>query len=135
MKSKSVYVSYSHKDIDIAQPILKELSSLGIDYWFDEHIEAGELWVDSIEDALNEASVYILLMSPDFVASEWSMYELGHAVTAFKRTGAILVPVIIKEVAMPIVASNIQYLDATSLPPKEIAKKIGAILEQREKYA
>jgi hypothetical protein len=131
VNNKAIYVSFSNKDISIVQPILNELNALNLNFWIDdEHIEAGESWVDTIEDALNEASVYVLLMSPDFVASEWSMYELGHAITAFKRTGATLVPVIIREVAMPIAVSNIQYLDAISMSPEEIAKKIKEIVER-----
>ena len=130
MNNNSIFVSFSHKDSELAKPILNELDVLNLNYWIDDHIEPGEAWVDTIEDALNEASVFVLLLSPDFVASEWSMYEMGHAITAFKRTGAILIPVIIKDVVIPRFVKNIQYLDATSMSPRDIANQINSIIER-----
>jgi hypothetical protein len=130
MNSNSIFVSFSHKDSELAKPILNELGALKLNYWIDDHIEPGEAWVDTIEDALSEASVFVLLMSPDFVASEWSMYEMGHAITAFKRTGAILIPVIIKDVAVPKFAKNIRYLDATSMSARDIANEIKLIIDR-----
>jgi hypothetical protein len=51
-----------------------------------------------------------LLMSTDFIASEWSMYELGHAITAFRNTEALLIPVVIKKVDIPAFLKKIQYI-------------------------
>ncbi len=42
-----------------------------IDFWDDSKIQSGQKWLDEIEKALSEATVAILLLSPDFFASDF----------------------------------------------------------------
>jgi hypothetical protein len=75
----SVFVSYSHKDQKWLERLLTHLSPLqrngSIDVWSDKDIRAGASWRKEITQALDKAAVAVLLISADFLASDFVMVE------------------------------------------------------------
>ena len=71
----SVFISYSHKDkkwLTELKKWLKPLEQQGlIDRWDDTEIKAGDEWRKEIEKALDAAKAAILLVSQDFVTSNF----------------------------------------------------------------
>ena len=74
-KRTKVFISYSHKDsaaLERLQVHLKPLERQGIvDRWDDTRIRPGQDWKAEIDRALDEARVAILLVSADFLASDF----------------------------------------------------------------
>lgn len=70
-----VFISYSHKDkkwLDLLKTTLAPLiRNDHIDLWDDTRIRAGGDWKKEIESAIVRARVGILLVSPDFLASDF----------------------------------------------------------------
>ena len=77
-----VFISYSHNDKKLMGELLKHLKpfsrSGSITVWSDEQIASGSRWFSEIQTALEQTSVAVLLVSPDFLASAFiHEHELG----------------------------------------------------------
>lgn len=75
MQGPKVFVSYSHRDreaLNQLQRFLKVLERNGlVSAWADTDLEGGDDWKEEIEQALSNASVAVLLISQDFLASDF----------------------------------------------------------------
>ena len=86
-----VVVSYSHLDEKWRKELRKRLELIvregTIRIWDDRAIDAGETWEESIEEAFGSAGIAILLVSPDFLASDFvSEKELPLLVARAKKS-------------------------------------------------
>jgi internalin A len=72
---KKIFVSYSHNNTVWLGKIKSHLSGLRrknlIKDWTDQEIQAGEKWNEKIIDELKKADIVILLLSADFIASDY----------------------------------------------------------------
>lgn len=100
-KNKTVFISYSHADRDYLNRLcihLRPFEKGGqIDIWSDTKIKAGEKWKQVIENALNKAAIAILLISADFLASDFIVdNELQPLLKYAEQKGTVILPVILK---------------------------------------
>ena len=96
----SVFISYSHQDRKWLKRLNVHLRPLVRDdaliVWDDSKIAAGSLWKDEIESALTNAKVAILLVSADFLASDFATRnEIPPLLRAARDDGAVILPLII----------------------------------------
>jgi uncharacterized protein YegP (UPF0339 family) len=97
-KNKSrgtVFISYSHKDkewLERVQVHLKPLEQYyDIDVWDDSKIDYGDKWEEEIEKAIESAQVAILIISADFIASDFiAKRELPPLLEAAEKGGTVI---------------------------------------------
>lgn len=95
-----VFVSYSHKDERWLERLMVHLAPLEkllqIDLWADTRIRPGSLWRDEIRAELSRAKIAILLVSADFLASEFiRTHELPPLLTSAELRGVAILPLIV----------------------------------------
>src|SRR6188508_2105989 len=96
MSDNVVFVSYSRADADWQQKFLVMLSPLArnrrLEVWSDQRISVGEQWRPELADAIERARVALLLVSPEFLASDYIMErELPALVERGVRLACVLV--------------------------------------------
>ncbi len=70
-----VFCCYAHEDERLLDELKKHISPLQrrqlINVWHDRDISAGTEWKQKIARRLDEAHIILLLISPDFIHSEY----------------------------------------------------------------
>jgi len=97
----SVFVSYSHKDEELQSQLQVHLAMLKrqgvIDVWHDRRIVPGGEIDPTIGAALEEAQVILLLVSPDFLASDYCYNrEMQRALEQHVSGEARVLPIILR---------------------------------------
>ena len=94
------FISYSHNDKEYLDRLLIHLKPLEknglIDIWQDSKIKTGELWKDEIDKALSKTNIVILMISADFMASDFIVNnELPPLLSKAEVKGTKIVPVVL----------------------------------------
>ena len=85
-----VFVSHSHADQPFAERLVGVLHHHQIPFWYsDAHIRGAQEWHDEIGKALQRCDWFILVLSPDSVASRWVKRELLYALRQERFDGRI----------------------------------------------
>ncbi|HEY4317168.1 MAG TPA: toll/interleukin-1 receptor domain-containing protein [Herbaspirillum sp.] len=97
----SVFFSYTHVDESLRDQLEVHLSLLKreglISAWHDRRIVAGDNLDDSIDEQLEKADIILLLVSANFIASEYCFAtEMKRAVERHKAGEARVIPVILR---------------------------------------
>ncbi|MDE8761395.1 MULTISPECIES: toll/interleukin-1 receptor domain-containing protein [Rhizobium] len=97
----SVFFSYSHLDEDLRDQLEKQLSILkgqgAIETWHDRRIGAGEEIDKAISNNLMSADIILLLVSPDFINSDYCYdREMTAAMERHEEGSAVVIPVILR---------------------------------------
>jgi hypothetical protein len=87
----STFVSYSRVDSPFVEKLHAALLKIGHPIWLDAK-EIGPLvdWLVRIERAIEEATSFVFVISPNSLASEICMHELRHALAHRKRIIALV---------------------------------------------
>lgn len=96
-----VFISYSHKDKKIINDLrthLKTLERNGCTVWSDTQIAPGSQWMEEIKKALSVTKVAVLLVTKDFLASDFiNDNELNPLLKAAKDDGVVILWVLVRD--------------------------------------
>ncbi|MCA3217936.1 MAG: toll/interleukin-1 receptor domain-containing protein [Burkholderiales bacterium] len=120
-----IFISYSHKDDSLRAELDKHLALLrregAIELWSDHRILPGSEFDKDIAEALEAAQIILLLVSADFLASDYCFgIEMRRAMERHDTGEAVVVPVILR--ACDWHHSPFKHLNALPSGGKEIAK-------------
>jgi TIR domain/WD domain, G-beta repeat len=116
-----IFCCYAHED----EPLLKKLKThlfplqrAGlVDVWYDRDISAGTDWEQQIKERLNTALIILLLVSPDFMASDYCYsIEMQRAIERHEQGEAHVIPIILRPVYWQDVLGKLQALPTDAIP-------------------
>ena len=98
----NLFYSYTHQDEALRDRLAIHLKLLQrqqvIDSWHDRKIGAGREWEQAIDDNLEAADIILLLISADFLASDycWDI-EIKRGMQRYAENSAVVIPVSLRE--------------------------------------
>ena len=97
----TVFISYSHRDRAFCQKLETHLSNLRrqnvITSWYDGDISPGSEWKPQINEHLNTDHIILLLISADFMASDFCYsLEMTQAIARHDANQARVLPIILR---------------------------------------
>src|SRR5438128_11363377 len=97
----SVFISYSHQDKALLKELEKHLSNLKrqhvIASWYDGNISPGTEWESQIITHLNTDQIILLLISADFMDSDFCYsIEMAQAIAQHDANQARVIPIILR---------------------------------------
>ena len=101
MGAIKIFVSYAHKDAKLAQALERQLAPIErqglIRLWDSSMIPGGVEWKTEILRNLNDSQIILLLVSPDFLASDFGSHvEIQRAMERQKAGEARVIPILIR---------------------------------------
>ena len=130
-----IFLSYSRKDEPLLRELEVHLAALRregkVATWSDRMLEAGVEWEPELKRRLDTAQVLLLLISPDFLASEfcWGV-EMKTALARHDAGSAKVIPVILRACdwrSTPL--AKLQVLPKDGLPVRKWADPDDAFLD------
>jgi hypothetical protein len=137
-----VFISYSHEDERWKELLLRHLRVLQrqslIDIWDTSEIDPGVEWSDAIAAAARESEIAILLLSSDFLASDFiAERELPLLLTRRREEGLIVLPILVRPASWTYVRglAELEFLNDPStalsdLPGSERDRVLAFIAER-----
>src|SRR5690606_23236796 len=97
----TLFVSYAHEDEDLREELVKHLKLLQrqgvIEGWYDRLIQGGQEWDQEIQTRLLTSNIILLLVSADFLASDYCWdKEVQQAMERHTRGDAVVIPIILR---------------------------------------
>ena len=96
-----IFISYSHKDKSSKEKLEAHLSTLKregvIEIWHDRCINPGDDFSKAISDALETSEIILLLVSADFLKSDYCYeIEMKRAIERYNESSLKVIPVILE---------------------------------------
>ncbi|MCA1512668.1 toll/interleukin-1 receptor domain-containing protein [Bradyrhizobium sp. NBAIM01] len=101
MTALKIFLSYSHADEWLKDELITHFSALKrgghVDVWHDRRIPAGGLLDDEIDENLHSADLFVFLISPHFIQSDYCFQKEYQAAVNRRAAGdAEIIPVIVR---------------------------------------
>jgi hypothetical protein len=120
------FISYSHDDYGVLGTLKTHLRAVerafDVRFWSDSRISAGYHWDAAIRREIDAAEVFVLLVSPAFISSDYIYDNEIPAIQERKRSaGALVLPVVLERCSLPLVCGALQAVPTDRARLKPIA--------------
>jgi len=124
----NVFISYGHADTRWKDLLVRHLRILEREnmatVWDTAEIEPGAEWSQAIGDAVQKADAAVVLLSPDFLSSDYiTQKELPLLLERRKKEGLVLLPILVSPTAWTYVSglAEVRFLNDPSKPLSELS--------------
>jgi len=125
-----IFLSHSHTDSALARKIRSLIvHRLGLPVFMDEDLRAGESWRSKLRKELEQAEMFIALLTPQSASNPMLLAETGAAWSMDKPILALVTRQSVLE-RFPAQLRNFQVLDAQDLETPAGLEKFASALER-----
>lgn len=111
-QKKSIFISYSHRDMAFVKRLAGDLENIGMKVWQDEkEIKVGDPISRKVEEGITGCDFFCLVLSSNSIHSTWVEREYNIAINAKVYHSAILkiLPILMEEVQPPRFLRDVKY--------------------------
>lgn len=127
-----VLISYSSKNIEVANNVLGTLENLGIKCWIDyRNIEVGERWSVAIIKALEECKILLLILTNESNNSDEVLSEVENAHRLSKPILLFFIEKTSLSRGLQYFLNSVQWLDASKPNYEVFLPSLGQIISKR----
>ncbi len=126
-----VFLSYAHRDQQMAEAVKDRLTKAGIKVSSDEAIQTGEGWRRNINRKLGSASNGLLLLSPSALNSAYVAREYQSLLEQKKHLYVALIGPVSRQ-QIPYELQRLQFVDLTADFDKGVSELVTAITSKKE---
>jgi len=124
-----VFISYSHKNKDfvdkLAANLVKHKTNVWVDSW---ELNVGDSIIDKVQDAIQESSALIIVISKSSMESEWCKKELSSGfLRELEEKRVVVLPLLLEDCEMPIFLRGKMYADFRTNFDEGLSKTLEAI--------
>lgn len=122
-----VFISYSHNDEEFANMLAANLVKRNTHIWLDTwNLNVGDSLMSKVQEAIEESSALLIILSKSSVESEWCKKELNSALMReLDEKKVIVLPVLLEDCKVPLFLKEKMYADFRT----SFDTGLGAILE------
>jgi hypothetical protein len=89
--SLPVFISYARADVSLARKLSRTIAEAGLRPWLDlDEIRGNDQWEERLEQALRDARILVVLLTPASAQSPSIFFEVGAAVADHKTIIPVL---------------------------------------------
>jgi TIR domain len=132
---KNVFISYSHRDKELATLVAKKLHAEAVPVWFDDwEIRPGDDIEAAINTGLDSSEAFVILVGAESNNGSWLRIEMALAMSKGKRIVPILTE---KNAKPPFLLRHVSYLDLSDDQDREfkIARLANSLKEPAQSTA
>ncbi len=123
-KESYIFISYSHKDRKKVMPVIKRLQNDGFRLWYDEGIEAGSEWPETVAEHLMSCGLFLAFISGNYLDSFNCKREIDFAVSKRKSFIAVMLENAALSPGMEMQLASVQFLNKYQMKDEEFYAKL-----------
>ncbi len=108
-----VFISYSHNDAEIVNKMAAHLVKNNANVWVDTwELNVGDSILSKVQDAIEDSSALLIILSKSSVESEWCKKELNAGLMReLDEKKVIVLPVLVEDCEVPLFLREKMYAD------------------------
>lgn len=117
MNAPKAFLSHATEDKErFAVPLARELRGKGVEVWLDQwEMKAGDSLVRKVFTGIEDASIFIVVVSDISVTKPWVQEELDAAVIRKIQSTCKIIPVVLDDVEVPAPLKHLLWVSETRL--------------------
>lgn len=110
--TRRIFISHAEEDAELARRLAADLRQAGRSVWLaSDDILPGEQWVEAIGRGLTISGLFVVLITPQAVQSEWVKYEVNLAITLERGLRMEIIPLEVAPAEIPITWTAYQAIE------------------------
>ncbi len=128
--SANVFMSWAREDLRRIEAIGRALAAHGLHVWRDKKLMLRMDWAAVVGETIRRSDVFIVCLSPAYLASSFAELELGFILSGQRDRGGLVIPLMLSRVE-PGMLGRFPVIDAQGRSAGWVADRVASTIGTR----